>query len=84
MDVLHTRSVTQCYEEATMKLNSDDVSKAFKGLAIAAARAKQLVKEHGKEKLLSDLPRRQRDTIRPQLLDIESDMQTVLDIMTGK
>ena len=67
-----------------MKVNGDEVSKAFKGLAIAAARTKDLVKEHGKENLIGKLPRRQQDSIRQQLLDIESDVRTVMQIMTGK
>jgi len=67
-----------------MKVAGDEVSKAFKGLAIAAARAKDLAKEHGKEKLVGKLPRRQQDAIRQQLLDIDADVQSLLKIMTGK
>jgi len=67
-----------------MKLAGDEVVKSFKGLAIAAARAKDLAKQHGKEKLLANLPRRQQDAIRQQLLEIESDVQAMMKIMTGK
>lgn len=67
-----------------MKPAGDEVTKSFKGLAIAAARAKDLAKQHGKEKLLANLPRRQQDAIRQQLLEIESDVLTVMKIMTGK
>lgn len=67
-----------------MKVNADDVAKAFKGLAIAASRAKDMAKEHGRDKLVGNLPRRQQDAIRQQLLDIESDIGTMLEIMTGK
>jgi hypothetical protein len=65
-----------------MKPNSDDVVKAFKGLAIAAKRARELAAGNGKEQLLQDLPRRQRDTVRQYLLEVESDVNTVLKIMT--
>jgi hypothetical protein len=41
-----------------MKPTADDVLKAFKGLAIAAARVRELVTEHGKDNLLGDMPRR--------------------------
>jgi len=61
-----------------MKPSSDDVLKTFKGLAIAAARTRQLVTEHGKQTLLGDLPRRQQDAVRQQLLDIQSDIETIL------
>jgi len=67
-----------------MKANGDEVAKTIKGLAIAAARAKDLARTHGKEKLVGKLPRRQQDAIRQQLLDIESDVKTLLQIMTGK
>lgn len=67
-----------------MKINADEVAKAFKGLAIAAARAKGLAKEHGREKLIGNLPRRQQDAIRQHLLEIEADVQATLKIMTAK
>ena len=65
-----------------MKPTADDVLKAFKGLAIAAARVRELVKEHGKDHLLADMPRRQKDAVRQQLLEIQKDVETVLRIMT--
>ena len=65
-----------------MKQSGDDVAKAFKGLAIAAARAKGLAKEHGKSKLVGSLPRRQQDTIRQYLLEVERDVADLLQIMT--
>ena len=44
-----------------MKPNADEVVKTFKGLAIAAARAKTLANEYGKEKLVANLQRRQQE-----------------------
>jgi hypothetical protein len=67
-----------------MKPTGDDVVKAFKGLAIAASRARELATAHGKEGLLSDLPRRQQDAVRQQLLEIEKDVQAVLRILTAQ
>lgn len=65
-----------------MKPTADEIVKAFKGLAIAASRTKELTTTHGKEGLLGDLPRRQQDAIRQHLLEIQSDVETVLRIMT--
>ena len=67
-----------------MKPTADDVVKAFKGLAIAAARARELATVHGKEALLDALPRRQQDAVRQHLLEIKTDMETVLRIMTQR
>ena len=67
-----------------MKVSADDVVKAFRGLAIAAARAKGMAKEHGKEKLVGSLARRQQDSVRQHLLEIEADVQTLVKIMTSK
>ena len=67
-----------------MKPTADDVIKAFRGLAIAAARARELATEHKKEGLLSDLPRRQQDVVRQHLLEIQKDVETVLRIMTSQ
>lgn len=67
-----------------MKVAADDVVKAFRGLAIAASRAKSLAKEHGKEKLLENLARRQQDTVRQHLLEIDVDVKSIIEIMTGK
>ena len=65
-----------------MKPTADDVLKAFKGLAIAAARVRELVTEHGKDNLLGDMPRRQKDAVRQHLLEIQKDVETVVRIMT--
>jgi hypothetical protein len=65
-----------------MMPTADETLKAFKGLAIAASRARELATKCGKEGLLGDLPRRQQDAVRQQLLDIQNDVQTVLRIMT--
>ena len=67
-----------------MKPNADEVVKTFKGLAIAAARAKTLAKDYGKEKLVANLQRRQQDSIRQYLLDIQADVESTLRVMTGK
>ena len=67
-----------------MKPNPDEVAKTFKGLAIAAARAKTLAKDYGKEKLVANLQRRQQDSIRQYLLDIQADVESTLRVMTGK
>ena len=60
-----------------MKLSPDDVTKAFKGLAIAAARARELVETHGKKGIVAGMPRRQEDAIRQFVLDAKRDMETV-------
>ena len=67
-----------------MKPTADDVVKAFKGLAIAAAQARELVTDNGKDALLDDLPRRQKDAVRQHLLEIQTDVETVLRIMTQR
>ena len=67
-----------------MKPTTDDVVKAFKGLAIAAARARELATDYGKDALLDDLPRRQKDAVRQHLLEIQADVETVLRIMTQR
>ena len=67
-----------------MKPNADEVVKTFKGLAIAAARAKTLANDYGKEKLVGNLQRRQQDSIRQYLLDIQADVESTLRVMTGK
>ncbi len=59
-----------------LKPTAEDVVKAFKGLAIAAARARELATSHGKEDLLGDLPRRQKDAVRQHLLEIKADVET--------
>lgn len=65
-----------------MKIAADDVVKAFRGLAIAAARAKAMADEHGKENLLANLTRRQQDTVRQHLLEIKTDVQATISIMS--
>jgi hypothetical protein len=67
-----------------MKPTADDVVKAFKGLAIAAARARELATDNGKEGLLDHLPRHQKDVVRQHLLEIKADVETVLRIMTQR
>ena len=67
-----------------MKQKSDDVLKAFKGLAIAAKRVREMASDHQMIQMIEKLPRRQRDVVRQQLLEIESDVNSVLQIMTGK
>ena len=54
-----------------MKPTADDVIKTFRGLAIAAARARELATGCGKDALLDELPRRQKDAVRQYLLEIE-------------
>ncbi len=67
-----------------MKPNAEEVVKTFKGLAIAAARARELAADNGKEDLLDALPRRQKDAVRQHLLEIKRDVETVLRIMTQR
>jgi hypothetical protein len=67
-----------------MKPNVEDVVKAFKGLAIAAARARELATDSGKADLFDALPRRQKDAVRQHLLEIKRDVETVLRIMTPR
>lgn len=64
------------------KPKPDEVAKVFKGLAIAAARAKAMSEEHGRDTLRNSLSRHQQDAVRQSLLDIENDIATVLKIMT--
>ncbi len=64
------------------KPKADDVVKVFKGLAIASSRAKAMASEHGREALRNSLSRHQQDAVRQSLLEIESDLKTVLNIMT--
>jgi hypothetical protein len=66
-----------------MKPSASDVMKTFQGLAIAAARARELAVNHGKDGLLGTMPRHQKDAVRQHLLDIEKDVATVLRTMTG-
>lgn len=65
-----------------MKPSANDVTKAFQGLAIAAARARELAEEHGKADLLDTMSRHQKDAVRQQLLSVERDIETILRIMT--
>ena len=61
---------------------ADEIVKVFKGLAIAASRARAIASEYGRERLRENLSRHQRDALRQNLLDIENDVKTVLDVMT--
>ena len=65
-----------------MKSNSEEIANSIKGLAVAAARVRDQVKGSDKEKLLGDMPRRQRDIVRQQLLEIESDVATIVCTLT--
>jgi hypothetical protein len=65
-----------------MKPSADDVLKTFKGLAIASARARELASDHGRDQLLADLPRRQQDMVRQQLLEIKKDIAALFKIMS--
>lgn len=67
-----------------MKPSADDVVKSIKGLALAAARVRELAAQHAAEDLLADLPRRQKDAVRQHLLEIEKDVGTVLRVMTRR
>lgn len=64
------------------KPKADDVVKVFKGLAIAAARAKSMTSDHGRDALRNSLSRHQQDAVRQSLLEIEGDVKTVLQVMT--
>ena len=64
------------------KPKADEIVKVFKGLAIAAARAKTMVNTHGRDKLRESLSRHQQDAVRQSLLDIETDLKSVLQTMT--
>lgn len=64
------------------KPKSDEIVKVFKGLAIAASRAKAMASEHGRETLRGALSRHQQDAVRQSLLDVEKDIATVLSVMT--
>jgi hypothetical protein len=65
-----------------MRPSADDVVKAIKGLALAAARVRELAAQHETGDLLGDLPRRQKDAVRQHLLEIEKDVGTVLRVLT--
>ena len=65
------------------KPNSEEVVKVFKGLAIAAGRAKTMTSDFGKDAIRDSLSRRQQDAVRQSLLDIEADVQAVLQTMTS-
>lgn len=63
------------------KPKADDIVKVFKGLAIAASRAKTMASEHGRDTLRNSLSRHQQDAVRQSLLEVESHLKTVLQIM---
>lgn len=64
------------------KPKADDVVKVFKGLAIAASRAKSLVDDFDRDTLRNSLSRHQQDAVRQSLLDVEKDIAKVLKVMT--
>ncbi len=64
------------------KPKSDEVVKIFKGLAIAASRAKAMAEEFGRDQIRESLSRHQQDGVRQSLLDVERDIEIVLGIMT--
>ena len=64
------------------KPKADDVVKVFKGLAIAAARARSLVDDFDRDSLRDSLSRHQQDGVRQNLLDVEKDVARVLAVMT--
>ncbi len=64
------------------KPKADDVAKVFKGLAIAAARARSMADDFGRDSLRKSLSRHQQDAIRQNLLDVEKDVARVLAVMT--
>ncbi|MDA0658617.1 MAG: hypothetical protein O2931_02005 [Planctomycetota bacterium] len=61
-----------------MKTSPDDVLKSFKGLAIAAARVRELVETAGKETLVRGMVRRQEDTLRQHLIDASKDIDATV------
>ena len=61
-----------------MRVTPDDVLKAFKGLAIAAARARELLDAHGKEGLVRSMLRRQEDTLRQHVIDTSADVDVII------
>ena len=64
------------------KPKADDVVKVFKGLSIAASRARALVDSADRETIRGTLSRHQQDAVRQSLLDIENDIQRILAVMT--
>ena len=64
------------------KPKSDDVVKVFKGLAIAASRARALTDEFGRDAIRGSLSRHQQDAVRQSLLDVENDVAAILKVMT--
>lgn len=62
----------------------DEVLKVFKGLAIAASRARAMASEFGRETIRGSLSRHQQDALRQSLLDAENDMTAILKEMTKK
>jgi len=61
-----------------MKSTPDEILKAFKGLAIAAARARELAESGGKEGLVRGMARRQEDTLRQHVIDIAKDVDAIV------
>lgn len=61
-----------------MKITPDEVTKAFRGLAIAASRTREMVDAQGKQGLVSGMPRRQADAIRQFVLDAHRDIDRIV------
>lgn len=67
-----------------MKTSPDDVLKSFKGLAIAAARARELAEAGGKEGLVRGMVRRQEDTLRQHLIDASKDVDAIVKVFQNR
>jgi len=76
---LHTNS----NRNHRMATSPDDIQKAFKGLALAAARVRELADNLGRDGLLKGMPRRQEDAIRQLLLDASRDLERTQQIVRG-
>lgn len=66
-----------------MKRTPDEVTKAFKGLALAVARVRELAESQGRDGLFQGMPRRQEDAIRQLLLDANRDLEILTKIVRG-
>lgn len=66
-----------------MKTTPDEIYKAFKGLALAAARVRELADQLGRDKMLKDMPRRQEDSIRQLILEATRDLERTQRIIRG-
>jgi acetylornithine/succinyldiaminopimelate/putrescine aminotransferase len=66
-----------------MAASPDEIQKAFKGLALAAARVRELADSLGREGLLKGMPRRQEDALRQLLLDASRDLERTQQVVRG-